>query len=168
MLNRGLDTSELGPAGALGLWTRKVYREGFQNGSITAVIRPGDRSHRTVRGWLPQGVGVAIRFIDALGYRPGADEKNVFAMTTLPRYDVSLGEIVPTFLPDDGTTVAITGFLVKTIGELTEDDLRGCSPDCSTPELVKYHLGVFYNLELPGADQVVTIWRFEYRPRVTE
>jgi len=156
VLNRGIDTNELGSAGALGFWTRKVYLTGFADGSITAVIRPGDRSGRTTRGWLPEKTDVAVRFIDVQGHTPpGVNQDD-------PRW------VNPTFLPDDGTTIRITECLIKTIGELTEEDLRGCSPDCATPELVRYHLGVVYNMELPDVDQVITIRRFEHRPKVTE
>jgi hypothetical protein len=157
MLDRGMDVNELGKAGALGLWTRKVYRAGFADGSITAVIRTGDRTkNKDAHGWLPHGVDMAIRFIDTQGYAPpGANQYD-------PRW------VNPVFIPDDGTTVRITRHIVKKICELTDEDLAGCSPDCSTPELVRYHLGLVYNTELPGLDQVVTIWRFEHRPRATE
>jgi len=71
-------------------------------------------------------------------------------------------------LPDEGITFERTECLVKRIGDLTEEDLAGGSPDTAIAELVRYHLALINNTELPSWDTVVTIWRFKYLPNVTE
>ncbi len=136
--------------GVPALWIRTVYHEGFQNRVITAVVRPGDRSseEKAPKTYLPLNADLAVRFI----VTPGNVESG----------------ILPVLMPDDGTTVRVTGFVVKHIGELTPEDLEGTAPDTSTQELVRYHLATVYNTALPALDEVVTIWRFVYRPTATE
>ena len=130
------------------LWLRPVYMAGFQAKQITAVVRPGDRSDpKSPTGFLV-GEDLAARFIQ----KAGDPAKKV----------------APEFFPDDGTTVRVKECIVKKIRELTPADLTGTAPDTATPELVRYHLATIYNTELPKDDDVVTIWRFEYRPNVTE
>jgi len=142
MLNRA------GIYGDQGFWIRKVYREGFLHQSITAVIRPGDRSNPDNYTHISAEVEIPVRFINS----PGV------AMVGMP------GNL----LPDDGTTVMRTECLVKTIGTLTTEDLQGCAPDYATPELARYHLANTYNTELPSAEDILTIWRFKYLPNVLE
>lgn len=139
-----------GTYGISALWIRSVYYEGFQNRSITAVVRPGDRSSeaKTPKTYLPTGTDLAVRFI----VTPG---------------NVETGAL-PVLMPDDGTTISVTECIVKRIGELTQEDLVGTAPDTQTPELVRYHLATVYNTLLPPLDDVVTIWRFAYRPTATE
>lgn len=130
--------------GGKGFWIRAEYREGFKNRTITAVIRPGDRSNPKDPRNNPRGVDLPVRFIRIPG-------------------EPSLG-IDAQLFPDDGTTVRITGCIVKRIRELTTDDLRGTAPDTATPELVQKHLVTIYNTPLPSPDDIVTIFRFEYAP----
>lgn len=142
MLNRA------GNYGDQGLWIRKVYREGFLNRTITAVVRPGDRSIPKTPGYFLPYTYLPVRFIRKPGESRVGVEGNLF--------------------PDDGTTVQVTGRIVKTIGELTQEDLRGTAPDTANPALVRYHLATVYDTELPGLDDIVTIWKFEHCPNATE
>lgn len=135
-------------AGDKALWMRKAYMEGFKNQSITTVVRPGDRSEEGHYSFIPKGVYIPVRFINTVGERvPGATSD---------------------LLPDDGTTVMVTDYIVKSIGDLTHEDLKGCPPDCATQELVRYHLALTYNEPLPKESDTVTLWRFEYRPNTNE
>jgi len=136
--------------GNFGMWIRPLYMEGFQNKTITAVVRPGDRStpSEPTGYWLPKGKDVAIRFIKKAGD--------------------PVKKVPPEFFPDEGITVHVTDCIVKKIRDLTPEDLRGMAPDTATPELVRYHLATIYNTPLPSLDDVVTIWRFKYRPNVTK
>jgi len=130
-------------------WVRAVHMAGFQFHSITAVVRPGDRMKDPVQPTsLPVGVDIPVRFIKKSGNQ-------------------GLG-VAPEFYPDGGMTIRITEGIVKPIGELTKDDLRGMAPDTATSELVRYHLATLYDKPLPSEDELVTIWRFEYRPDAIE
>lgn len=140
MSERPLD--RLATYGGKGFWIRAAYQEGFGNRTITAVVRPGDRSSPNDQRNNPPGEDLPVRFIRV----PGDQQRS----------------IAPELFPDDGTTVRVTDCIAKPIGKLTTDDLRGCAPDCATPELVRYHLGSVYNTLLPSSDEVVTIFRFEY------
>jgi hypothetical protein len=70
--------------------------------------------------------------------------------------------IPPEFFDDDGTSVIVTECLVRRIKDLTLTDLIGMAPDTATPELVRYHIGTLYDIELPDDEFLVTIWRFRY------
>lgn len=131
-----------------GLWIRAVYMEGFKNKSITAVVRIKDRTDPKNPNYIPPDQDIAVRFIE----KPGNQAE-------------SRG---PVFFPDDGTTVRRTASIVKTIGELTAEDLAGTAPDTATAELVRYHLATINDTPLPSFDTVVTIWRFEYAPNAVD
>lgn len=138
MLNRA------GTYGDQGFWIRQAYRRLFQKRMITRVVRLGDRSDPSHKNYIPPGVPLPVRFIRGRG-------------------DATVGA-TGNLLPDDGTTFIRTEAIVKRIGDLTEDDLRGTAPDTATPELVKYHLATINDTELPDDGTVVTIWCFEYAP----
>ncbi len=127
--------------GTPGLWERIVYRELYQTQTIRACVRPGDRSNPTLKTHIPLETPVPVRFIK----RPGIQEE----------------DIPPIFVEDDGTTVIIRERIIKRVGELTADDLRGCPPDAATPELVGWHIGLHRNTPRPDPDEFVTIYRFE-------
>lgn len=129
--------------GMVGLWIRSAYMAGFQDKSITAVIRSGDRTNPDDFKCIPQGVEMPVRFIKKSGNAQAGLEALLF--------------------PDDGTTIVRTEAIVKVIKDLTKDDLHGTTPDTATPELVRYHLALINDTQLPGWEDVVTIWRFEYR-----
>ncbi len=128
----------------IGFWVRAPYREGFQNQTITTVVREGDRSNPDDTRHAPAGVDLAVRFIKKVG-------------------DSSRG-VKAELYSDDGTTVRRVGMVVKQIKDLTEEDLRGSTPDTATPELVRYHLAMVANSELPSWEATVTVWYIEYQP----
>ncbi|MEK7108924.1 MAG: hypothetical protein AAB919_00615 [Patescibacteria group bacterium] len=130
-----------------GLWIRSAYLEDFVFRGITAVVRAGDRISTPDFKTLQLGVDYPVRFIKKPG--DGFDKPAVL-------------------YPDDGTTVRITERFAKKIGALTAEDLAGCAPDQATSELVRYHLALVNNTELPLPDEMVTVWRFAYRPNATE
>ncbi|HBC45088.1 TPA: hypothetical protein DCZ81_02910 [Candidatus Collierbacteria bacterium] len=132
------------------IWNRQAYMALFRSKTITSVVRVGDRSDPNHKNYLPPGVPMAIRFLTLLP-------------TKLATPDTR-GDL----LPDEGLTFERTECIVKKIGDLTEEDLSGCSPDTATPEFVRYHLALINNTELPSWDTVVTIWKFKYLPNVIE
>ncbi len=134
--------------GDIGFWMRPVYWEGMRAGTITTLVREGDRSNSNDTRTAPAGVDLAVRFIRKTG-------------------DSSRG-IKAELYPDDGMTVRRIGMVVKKIKDLTQEDLRGTAPDQSTPDLVRYHLAMIGNTELPSPEDVVTVWKIEYRPFVTD
>jgi hypothetical protein len=129
----------------MGFWIRAMYMGGFQDQSITAVVRAGDRSNPEDFRCIPAGVDIPVRFIR----KPGDASKN----------------IEPELYSDDGTTVRLTGTVVERIRDLTPENLRGTTPDTATPELVQYHLAGINNTPLPSLEEWVTIWQFEYCPK---
>ena len=130
--------------GGKGFWLRAAYMDGFGDKSITAVVRLGDRSDPANPRNNPIGEDLPVRFIRV----PGNQEAG----------------IEPKLFDDDGITVRVTASSARLIRDLTPDDLRGCAPDCTTPELVRYHLATINNTCLPSPNEAVTIFRFEYRP----
>lgn len=128
--------------GMIGFWVRAPHMEGFQNRSITTVVREGDRSNPSDTRHAPEGEDLAVRFIKKVG-------------------DGSRG-IKAELYPDDGTTVRRVGMKVKRLKDLTEEDLKGSTLDTRTPELVRYHLAMVANSELPSWETVVTVWHLEY------
>ncbi len=127
-----------------------MYMEGFKNQSITAVVRPGDRSKKenAPLTYLPEGIDLPVRFLVRAGNQEGG--------------------IPPQLFPDDGTTIRVIGHIVKPVRELTAEDLSGTAPDTATPELVRYHLATIYDMPLLSQNDIVTIWRFEYRSNALE
>jgi len=120
------------------IWFRKVYGELIRQRRLTACVRPvlpdGDDD------WMNEPL--PLRIIR----EPGKPSQN----------------IPPDFEPDDGTTVIITRKVVKRMADVTTTDLVGCSPDCTTPELVRWHIGLHYNVSPLGDDVLVKIWQLLY------
>ncbi len=136
------------PHGGIGvIWVREVHMQGFQQGSTTCYVRPGDRTDPTKAKGNPLGVPIAVRFIAKAGNQ-------------------AMG-VAPVFFPDDGTTVELTRCFAKKAGELTTEDLAGAAPDYATPELVKDHLAEFYGTSI-GDDDLVTVLVLRHLPKVTE
>lgn len=137
------------PHGGIGvIWVKPVHMKGFQEGTITAYVRPGDRSDPEKEKGNPIGVPIAVRFIE----KSGNQALSVSAV----------------FFPDDGTTIELTKCFAKPVGELTLADLAGAAPDYATPELVKYHLAMVYDMALLNDDAVVTVFKLKHLPKVTE
>lgn len=138
------ELDRLATYGGKGFWIRAAYMEGFKDKSITAVVRPGDRSDPKDQRNNPLGEDLPVRFIDV----PGDQSRGIPAL----------------LFRDDGTTVRVTECLVRQIRDLTSEDLRGTAPDTMTAELVRYHLATLYNTPLPSWDDFVTIFRFVHVP----
>jgi shikimate dehydrogenase len=121
------------------LWFRAVYQKDLARRKIHAAVRPGDR-----RFPLPKGMRIGevarIRII----VKPGSEEHG----------------IAPAFNGFE-TRVRITDLVVKTIGELSRDDLRHCSEDARTGESVKKHLQEIYGRHFDDKEPV-TVVHWEY------
>lgn len=128
----------------VGFWMRPAYREGFRDGSLTTLVRQGDRSKPEDTRHVPQGTPIPVRYIEKVGD--------------------PLRQVPTVLFPDDGTTVECVGVIVKSINELTEEDLEGSAPDNATPELVRYHLAMIANTDLPSWGSVVTVWKIRHLP----
>ena len=132
----------------IGLWNRLSYSEGFEGETIKTVLRTGDRSNPSTTTHIPFDMDVPVRIIE----RPGNREQN----------------LDPVLKPDTGITVRLKKRIVKSIKDLTTEDLVGGTPDIATPDLVRYHLALIGNSELPSWDEVVTVYHFEYSPRAVD
>ncbi len=131
--------------GDQGFWVRQEHMPYFQDKSISAVIRLGDRSDPGHKNYIAPGVPQPVRYINAPG----------------PAVMGAPGDL----LEDDGTTFERTECIVKTFGELTNEDLVGLTPDCQTVEDARRHIAEINKMaELPGDDVKVTIWRFRFLP----
>src|SRR3989344_6598108 len=117
------------------LWCRIVYYPLFITQRITAVVRPDDRNRPNKKG-VAAGELLKIRAVS----RPGIEELS----------------IPPTLLPWHCYAIATT-VTVKTIAEISEEDLVGCSPDAATPGLLRYHLGLIYHHVFRDEDRVTII-----------
>ncbi len=136
--------------GDQGFWNRMSTKEGFEAGTITAVVRKGDRTDPNHINHIPAGVPLPIRFVKGFG----EPVKGVPGNLT----------------PDEGLTFERTTCMAKPIRDLTPEDLEGTAPDAATPELVRFHLAALAPVgqdQLPPWDTVVTIWKFKYLPRVS-
>ena len=128
--------------GDKGLWFRKVYHELLRNRTMTAAVRPGDRSNPKSLNYILPGEPVPVRIIKVSGNQAAG---------------------IPALLePDEGITVEITGYIVKSICTLMSQDLAGCSPDASTRELVRWHLGLMYDRASFDHAELVTVWHWRY------
>lgn len=121
------------------LWFRETYKTLIQNRQIRLALRPGDRRYPQ-----PKGAKVGDLAMIKILKRPGIEEQNI-----QPIFD------------NFETTVRIKEIVVKPIGELDNDELKACSPDCQTKEVAKYHLGLIYNREFTD-DDIVSIVYFDY------
>ncbi len=122
---------------------RKIYWPLLQNEEINTVFRPGKRLAGDERGYR-EGQVVMARVIDSMG----ADWAGV----------------PPEFSEELSKLIRIKAVYVKKIQETGEDDFSGASLDVQNQDLLKYHLGVIYNLfpdEISG-DSFVTIIKFSY------
>ncbi|MCK9344780.1 MAG: hypothetical protein M0P64_01485 [Candidatus Pacebacteria bacterium] len=123
---------------------RKIYKSLLEKKEVTTIFRPGRRLCGDYRGYCSDQE-VTIKIID----KTGAD----WAM--LP----------PKFVEDFSKKVIIKEVLVKTLGELTDEDFIGTTEDVRDITSLKYHLGVIYNLsddELTD-DFIITKTIFEYK-----
>lgn len=124
---------------------RKIYRGLLEQEKITVIFRPGKRFCGDFRGYCAEQKAT-IRVIDSAG----AD----WAM------------VPPKFVPGFSKKVIITEIETKTLGELTEVDFKGSSPDVHDKESLKYNLGIIYNIDDREFtdDFVITKTNFLYEP----
>jgi hypothetical protein len=121
---------------------RKIYEDLVYNHEITTIFRPGERTCNLNKGFC-EGETINIKILDKIG----AD----WAM------------LAPKTIPID-KKVLILKAENKKIGELTQDDFIGSSPDVHDKQSLIYNLGVIYNLppsELTD-DSIVTRTTFRY------
>ena len=121
------------------LWFRLAYKDLIKNKSMTAAIRPGVRKCPA-----PKCTNENDRAIIKILLKPGDEAKGL-----IPLFD------------DYQTEVIIKKIVIKTLKDLTSENLSNCSPDCQTPALVRYHLALIYNHEFQDED-IISIVHFEY------
>jgi len=122
---------------------RKVYWPLLQNETINTVFRPGKRLESDERGYHKDQL-VTARVIDSIG----ADWAGV----------------PPEFAKDLSKIIRIKSIYAKRINEVDECDFIGATPDVQSKELLRYHLGVIYNLypDEISEDSFVTVIKFSY------
>lgn len=122
---------------------RKVYWPLIAAGKISTFFRPGVRLCADYRGYCKKQA-IILKCIKQLG----SDQ---------------LG-IGPLFSNSKQIAATIDCIYSKKIGELTESDFYGSSPDVQNAETLKFHLGLIYNLSLDELtdETYVTIIRLRY------
>jgi hypothetical protein len=121
------------------LWFRSEYQDDLTRQKIFAAVRPGDR-----RAPLSKGTAVGEVARVKIIVMPGSEERN----------------IQPIFNDFEGY-VKITKLVVRTIAELTDEDLRSCSRDARDRIAVMEHLRNIYHRHFSNHDRV-TIVHWEY------
>jgi len=121
------------------LWFRLAYKDLIKDKKMTAAIRPGVRKCPA-----PKCTNENDQAVVKILLKPGDEAKGL-----LPVFD------------DFSADIMIKKIDIKALKDLTVEDLQGCSPDCQTPELARYHLSLIYNQEfLP--DDIISIVHFQY------
>jgi len=121
------------------LWFRETYKTLIQIRRVRLALRPGDRRYPQPKG-VKEGDLAKIKILK----RPGIEEQNI-----------------PPLFDDFETIVRIRKIAVKKLGELNNEELKTCSPDCQTKEVAKYHLGLIYNREF-NDDDLISVIHFDY------
>jgi len=121
------------------LWFRLAYKDLIASREMTAAIRPGIRKCPALK-CTNENDRATIKIL----LKPGDEAKGL-----LPVFD------------DFVTEVVINKIIFKPLKDLQLDDLADCSPDCRTPELVKFHLALVYNQQFQD-DDIISIVHFEY------
>ena len=121
------------------LWFRLAYKTLIADKKMTAAIRPGIRKCPAPKCTNEKDMAKVKILL-----KPGDEAKGL-----LPVFD------------DFESSVIINKIDIKTLKELTADDLKHCSPDCQTPELARYHLALIYNQEF-NDDDIISIIHFQY------
>jgi len=122
---------------------RKIYKNLLESEAITRVFRPGKRACGDFRGYC-EGDIVQAKVIDQIG--------------------LDRAEVPPLFLPQPVKTIRVQSIGVVKIGELSQADFVGSSPDVYDKQSLIYHLGLIYNLALTtfSDDSLVTKINFTY------
>lgn len=121
------------------LWFRASYHDDLARKSMHAAVRPGDR-----RSPLPKGTRIGEIARVRIIIKPGSEEDGI-----------------PPIFNGFQIRVKITDLVVKTIGELSRDDLRACSQDARSVKAVKRHLQKIYHRDFGDRD-LVTVIHWEY------
>lgn len=123
---------------------RKIYRGLLEAEKITVIFRPGKRLCGDFRGYCNEQK-VTIRLLDAVG----AD----WAM------------VPPKFVAGFAKEATIETVETKPLGEFSEQDFYGSSPDLRSKESLRYYLGIIYNLDDSeiNDDFLVTKTTFNYQ-----
>ncbi len=119
------------------LWFRKPYLPLLEQQAMTTAIRPGNRKRPNPKG-TSVGEDIKLRLLDEAGNE-----------SSLPRFNSFTAN------------ARITSIDVKTLEEITDEDLVGTSPDASRKELLPYHLGLIYNRAL-SKKELVSVIKFSY------
>jgi len=121
------------------LWFRIQYKEFLENETMKVALRPGNRIYPNPKGAI-EGEEAIVRVI----VRPGKEEDNI-----QPVFD------------EFQKRVRIQKIIVKKIKELTEQDLKNCSPDCRDKDGAKKQLEWIYQKQFQE-DDIVSLIYFEY------
>jgi len=121
---------------------RRIYRHLLKSKKLTTVFRPRDMIKSSFRSYKP-GEIVKARIIKDVG----ADWKNL-----PPRFE------------NESIMIRITKVTAKRIGELSEEDFKGSSPDVRDKKGLICHLGLIYNLPIEklNDDTIISRVEFEY------
>ena len=103
---------------------RKVFQELIESEKLKIVFRPGNRIFPNPKGYKVNEI-VTIRIVT----KPGDDELNR-----------------PPIFNNFKKRVRIKNITVKDINELDDDDFISSYPTINNTDLLKYHLGLIYNL----------------------
>lgn len=121
------------------LWFRLAYKKLIEAKKLKVALRPGVRKCPA-----PKCTNENEEAIIKIIVTPGNEEKKI-----LPVFD------------DFQTSVLIKKITIKKIKDLTENDLKDCSTDCRSQELIKFNLALIYNKEFDDED-IVSLVYFEY------
>lgn len=121
------------------LWFRLAYKKLIEAKRLKVALRPGVRKCPAPKCTNENDEAI-IKIIKI----PGNEENDI-----LPIFD------------DYQTKVLINKIISKEIKDLTQDDLKDCSPDCQNQELVKFNLALIYNKEFNDHD-IVSLVYFDY------
>lgn len=121
------------------LWFRLAYKKMIEEKRLKIALRPGVRKCPAPK-CTNENDQALIRIIKI----PGNEEKNI-----LPVFDNYQANVV------------INKIISKKIKDLSTEDLKDCSPDCQTSELVKLNLALIYNKEFSDEDTISLVY-FEY------
>jgi hypothetical protein len=76
--------------------------------------------------------------------------------------------IQPELYPDDGTTVRRDFAYFGELRGLKQEAIIGATPDCATPELVRWYLSNLDNQPLYGWDHFVSVYYIHHRPKAVD
>ena len=122
---------------------RKIYLDLLKNKKVRTVFRPGSRPCKSEKGYCEDQI-VKVRVIDDTG--------------------ANWADLPPKFLDLDFSPIIIKNVELKKIKGLKKADFLYSTPDVKNKEMLKYHLGLIYNLSWQelSDDSVITKISFNY------